>query len=97
MFDFLVKSTIRQKIIRLILFNPAKEFYLTEIARTARTTPGTAQRELRKLQKIDLVRFKKKGNLSIFSLNSRHYLLDEIMSIMKKNVRDRGRNQVPTT
>jgi predicted nucleotidyltransferase len=84
MFDLLIKSKIRQKILRLFFTNPRKEFFLSEIASAVQTTPGTAQRELRKLVTIDLINFYKKGNLSIYALNPRHYLLKEISSIMKK-------------
>ena len=84
MFDLLIKSKIRQKILRLFITNPSKEFYLSEVASAVMTTPGTAQRELRKLVTIDLIHFHKKGNLSIYALNPRHYLLKEISGIMRK-------------
>jgi predicted nucleotidyltransferase len=84
MFDLLVKSKIRQKILRLFITNARKEFYLSEVASAVQTTPGTAQRELRKLVTIDLIHFHKKGNLSFYALNPRHYLLKEISGIMRK-------------
>jgi len=84
MLDLLIQSKIRQKIIRLFLWNPKREFNLSEIASAVQTTPGTAKRELQKLLEIDLVYFKKKGNLSIFTLNSGNYFLKEIRGIMKK-------------
>jgi predicted nucleotidyltransferase len=85
MLDLLIQSKIRQKIIRLFLWNPNREFSLSEIASAVQTTPGTAKRELRKLLEIDLVYFTKKGNKSIFTLNSGNYFLKEIRGIMKKN------------
>lgn len=84
MIDLLIQSKIRQKIIRLFLWNPKREFNLSEIASAVQTTPRTAKRELQKLLEIDLVYFKKKGNLSIFTLNSGNYFLKEIRGIMKK-------------
>jgi predicted nucleotidyltransferase len=85
MIDLLIRSKIRQKIIRLFLFNPKREFSIPEIASAVQTTPATAHRELRKLLEIDLVNFKKKGNLGIFNLNPYNYFLKEIRGIMKKS------------
>lgn len=84
MIDLLIQSKVRQKIIRLFLWNPKREFNLSEIASAVQTTPGTAKRELQKLLEIDLVYFKKKGNTSFFTLNSGNYFLKEIRGIMKK-------------
>ncbi len=84
MFDLLIRSKIRKKIIRLLLFNPKRECYLSEIASAVQTTPATARRELRKLLEIELIYFKKKGKLSIYNLNSDNYFLKEISGIIKK-------------
>jgi predicted nucleotidyltransferase len=84
MLDLLIKSKTRQKIIRLFLWNPKRDFNVAEIAAAAQTKPETARQELLKLQEIDLVAMKKKGNLNIYSLNSSNYFLNEITGIMKK-------------
>lgn len=84
MLELFTKSRIRKKIILLLLYNPNKELYLSEIAKKVGTSPGTAQRELNRLLRIDFVRFKKKGNLSIYTLNKRYSLLKEVESIIKK-------------
>ena len=86
MIQFLTKSKIRQKIILLFLYNQNKEFYLSEIAKMVGTTPGTTQRELNRLLDQDFISFKKKANLSIFSLNKRYSLLKEIEAIVKKTI-----------
>jgi predicted nucleotidyltransferase/predicted transcriptional regulator with HTH domain len=84
MIDFITKSKIRQKIILLFLYNQKREFYLSEIAKTVGTSPGTAQRELNRLLASDFVSFKKKANLSIYSLNKRYTLLKEVEAIVNK-------------
>jgi predicted nucleotidyltransferase len=84
MLDLLIKSKTRQKIIRLFLWNPKRDFNVAEIASAVQTKPERARQELLKLQEIDLVAMKKKGNLNIFSLNSDNYFLKEITGIMKK-------------
>lgn len=86
MFDLLTKSAIRKKIILLFLYNREKEFYLSEIARHAGTTAGTARRELIRLLDADFLSFKKKGNLSLFLLNPRCALLNEIEAIVRKTL-----------
>lgn len=84
MINFLTKSKIRQKIIVLFLYNQKKEFYLSEVARIVDTSPGTAQRELNRLLDSDFISFKKRANLSIYTLNKRYTLLKEVEAIVSK-------------
>ena len=84
MLALLSKSGIRRRIILLFVYNQGKEFFLSEVARQVKTTPGTAQRELKKLLAVDLLAFHKKGNLSLFKLNPRYALLKEIEAIVRK-------------
>jgi predicted nucleotidyltransferase len=84
MIDFITKSKIRQKIILLFLYNQKREFYLSEIAKLVGTSPGTAQRELNRLCANDFILFKKRANLSIYSLNKRYTLLKEVEAIVNK-------------
>src|SRR4030067_3295076 len=86
MLEILCKSKIRQKIILLFVYNKEKEFYLSEIARQVKTSPGTAKRELNRLLVMDLVTFQKKGNLSIYKLNEGFPLLREIEVIVHKTL-----------
>ena len=84
MLDLLGKSRIRKKIILSFVYSQGKEFYLSEIARRARTSAGTAQRELNRLLAQDFITFRKRGNLNIYRLNEDYGLLDEIRSIIRK-------------
>jgi len=84
MLDFLGKSKIRKKIILSFVYNQGREFYLSEIARHAKTSAGTAQRELNKLLAQDFITFRKRGNLNIYRLNESYALLHEIESIVRK-------------
>lgn len=84
MLNILTKSVIRRKIILLFVYNQRKEFYLSEIARVVKTTPGTAKRELNKLLAMDFIVFMKKGNLSLYKLNASYALLKEIEVIVQK-------------
>lgn len=84
MIDLLGRSKIRRKIILLFMYNQQKGFYLSEIARLAGTSAGTAQREINRLLAADLIVFNKSGKLGLYSLNKRYALLDEIESIVRK-------------
>lgn len=84
MIDILLKSKIRRQIILIFLYNQKQEFYLSEIARMVGTSSGTAQRELNRLLKLDLILFSKKGNLNIYRLNKDFSLLDDFESIVRK-------------
>lgn len=86
MLNLLSKSVIRRKIIVLFVYNREKEFFLSEIARQVKTSAGTAQRELNRLKAMDLVTFKKKGNLSLYQLNGQFPLLNEIEAIIRKTI-----------
>jgi len=86
MLEILGKSKIRKKIILSFVYNRGKEFYLSEIAGRARTSAGTAQRELNKLLALDFITFRKRGNLNIYRLNERYALLTEIESIVRKTL-----------
>lgn len=86
MLEMFTKSAIRRKMILLFLYNQTKEFYLSEIAATVETSAGTAKRELDKLLHADLIHFKKKAGLNIYTLNSGYPLLSEVESIVKKTI-----------
>lgn len=84
--NILGKSKIRQKIILLFVYHKDKEFYLSEVARQVKTSAGTAQRELNRLRRMNLLTFGKKGNLSIYKLNEGYPLLKEVESIVCKTI-----------
>lgn len=86
MLNILGKSKIRQKILLLFVYNKGKEFYLSEVARQVKTSAGTAQRELNRLRDMDLVTFRKKGNLSVYELNEGFLLLSEVEVIVRKTL-----------
>ncbi len=84
MIDLLTNSRIRRRIILLLMYNQNREFYLSEIAKIVKTSPGTTQRELNRLLRNDFIVFKKRANLNFYSLNRHYSLLNEIESIVKK-------------
>lgn len=86
MLNLITKSSIRRKIILLFVYNQEREFYLSEIARSVKTSAGTAKRELNRLLDADLVTLRKLGRLSLYRLNAQHSLFAEIVTIIRKTV-----------
>jgi len=86
MLNLITKSKIRQRIILLFIYNPAKSYYLNEIARLAKTSSGTAQRELERLIKADFLKKEKKANLTYFKLNIENPVLKDIKNIINKTI-----------
>lgn len=86
MLELLTRSKIRRKLILLFIYNRKKEYFLNEIARNIGTSAGTAQRELNKLLKGDLIILAKRGNMNMYKLNDRYSLLSEVESIIRKTI-----------
>jgi len=81
---YLSKSKIRNALLGLLFSNPAKHYYLSELARLIKTSPGNVQRELRGFIKDGLIQVEKKGNLSFHVLNQQHALFNEIAVFISK-------------
>ncbi|MGZ6266153.1 MAG: MarR family transcriptional regulator [Candidatus Limnocylindrales bacterium] len=60
------RSLVRQRILALILTEPGVRLHLREIQRRARTSPGTASRELSKLVSAGLIEREAEGNQVYF-------------------------------
>ena len=86
MLDLITKSKVRQKILRLIFANPAKEFYLTEIAKKIGASIGNCQRESTKLVKTGILNSQKRNNLLFYSINKKNPLLKDLRGIINKTI-----------
>jgi len=86
MMDLISRSKIRQKIVLLLVYNLNKEYYVNEIARIVGTSSGTAQRELQRLFKNDLVRYSRRGNLVLYRWHDKNPLVKEIEGIIQKTI-----------
>ena len=86
MLNFITKSKIKQKILLLFLYHPKKAYYISEVAKIAKTSSGTAQRELEKLANSGFLRKEKKANLAYFIINKENPLLDDVKSIVAKTI-----------
>jgi len=83
---YLTKSKIRQDILRLYFSNTGRKYYLREMERLLRYSAGNIRRELLRLQKDNLFKTQRVGNLLYYSLNQYHPLFEELKSIVNKTV-----------
>jgi DNA-binding MarR family transcriptional regulator len=60
------------KVLRLLINNPEREFYLREIAKLTRVSPATTYRILKTLRQLDLVLEKKNKYLKLYSANQKN-------------------------
>lgn len=71
---YIFGSEAKVKIMRLFIFNPSLTFTAAEVAKRAKTSPGTARRELGHLLKASLLRKRVKG----YNLNRSYRYLTAI-------------------
>ncbi len=60
------------KILRLLMNNPEKEFYLREIAKMAKVSPATTYRILKTMKALELVYEEKNRYLKVYYLNRKN-------------------------
>ncbi len=78
MFDWLIHSTIRVKMMKMFFKEPGKALYGLEIAQHLKTSPGTIHRELNALTKQEVLHKKREGALIMYRLNSAHPYFAEL-------------------
>lgn len=60
------------KVLRLLINNPEREFYLREIAKITKVSPATTYRILKSLKQLELVQEKKNKYLKLYSANQKN-------------------------
>jgi predicted transcriptional regulator with HTH domain len=86
MLEKLFTSGIRADIMSLLFNNPEEKFYVREIARLVNKNPSGVKRELDKLEKMDLVKSEKEGNLKYFRVNQDSPLFPELKGLIAKSL-----------
>ena len=74
----------RSRVLGLLLLHPEQAYYLRQIASLTGTTPGTLQREMIKLEQVELVTVKKIGNQTHYQANRSCPIFEELASILRK-------------
>ena len=72
------------KILALLLSQPDKEYYLSEIGRILNKKPGVFQRRINLLEKQNVITSRKLGGIKFFKINKEYSLFNEIKSIIQK-------------
>ncbi len=85
MFEFLVTSKVRRRLLRL-LWSECASGSATELARRAGVGFASAYRELQAMRRLDLVESKREHNATVFSANRRHPLAATLYTLLKSPV-----------
>ncbi|MDH7511509.1 MAG: nucleotidyltransferase domain-containing protein [Clostridiales bacterium] len=80
------RSKILQELLALYFSNTGRRYYLRELERLLGYSAGNIRRELLKLQRDDLLKTQRIGNLLYYSLNQNHPLFEELKSIVSKTI-----------
>lgn len=76
----------QQRVLGLLFGEPERNFYASELIRTARTGSGAAQRELARLENSGLVVGRRIGRQRHYQANAGSPLFAELCSIVRKTV-----------
>jgi predicted nucleotidyltransferase len=80
------RSKILQELLALYFSNTSRRYYLRELERLLGYSAGNIRRELLKLQRDDLLKTQRIGNLLYYFLNQDHPLFEELKSIVSKTI-----------
>lgn len=84
MLEKLFTSKARVKILELLLFDPASEFHIREVARRTGVSATYVRKELDQLCKINLVTETSLGNLKVYRINRDSPIVEDIKRIFLK-------------
>ena len=85
-FDGLITSKMRIRILMRLFLNPAKEAYLRELSAEFGTSASQVKDELDKLQDSGLLSSNRKGRQVFFRANEEHPLFPELNSMVRKSL-----------
>lgn len=77
-------GTYRQRVLSLLLLQPAQRFHVRELARQTGTTAGTLHRELSKLAEAGLLLRERRGNQVLYQANTACPVFEELAGLFRK-------------
>ncbi len=92
--ESLFSSAARVQVLNLFLLNPGSQFYQREIERETGQSIRAVQREVERLEGIDLLLRSEEGNRVYYRLNPNFALLAELTSLFKRAVGAEGEEEV---
>ena len=92
--EALFTSAARVQILRLFLLNPGSRFYQREVERETGQPIRAVQREVKRLEDIDLLRREEDGNKVYYQVNAAHPLVPELVALFARACGPRERPAV---
>ncbi len=83
-FNGLITSKVRARILMRLFLNPNQNAYLRELAKEFGVSPSQIKEELDNLTEAALLRKEKEGRQINYSANTKHNLFPELHSMVKK-------------
>lgn len=77
-------GSYRQRVLELLLLQPAQRFHVRELARQTGTTAGTLHRELTKLAEAGLLLRDQQGNQVLYQANRACPVFEELAGLFRK-------------
>lgn len=77
-------SDNQRRILTVLMNQPAKEYYLSELGKIIHKHPGVFSRGVNSLEKQGFIVSHRRGNQRVFRANSEHLLFKETKSIIQK-------------
>lgn len=81
---YLTKSRLRGDLLTLFFLNPGDSYYLRELERKLKVSPGALARELRTLSSEGILKKLPRGKQIFYQINSDHPLYNEVKGIIEK-------------
>jgi len=85
--------SIRQRVLAVVLTSPNRWWYLSELARTLRTSPSSLQRDLQSLTTVGILQRSHQGARSYFRAQRRSPIFGELSSIFEKEAGRRSHDR----
>ena len=82
--DLIFRAKSKILILKLFFLNSTKEFHQNDIARKTNLTPPAVSKEIIRLVKTGLVSRRYQGNLSLYKINKKSIIFDEMKRIFLK-------------
>jgi predicted nucleotidyltransferase len=76
----------RRELLALLFARPEQRFYLRELARLTGASAGTAQRELRALEEVGLIRSERRGRQLFFEANRSSPLFGALRTLLEQTM-----------
>ena len=86
MLEHFITSRAKRNVLKLLLTNPNKPFYIHELSRLTGEPVNAVSRETRNLEKAGLLKSKKQGNLKYYEVQKEFPLYHEFKKIIYSTV-----------